>query len=58
MKYLFVQQTLNARQIQWLEFLSECDFDINHIKGKDNNVVDEINRRVHEMHVIAISMYK
>jgi galactokinase/mevalonate kinase-like predicted kinase len=41
-----------------LEFLSEYDFDINHIKGKENKVVDALNRRVHEMHAIAISMYK
>jgi hypothetical protein len=34
LKYLFGQPTLNARQIRWLEFLSEYDFDINHIKGK------------------------
>jgi hypothetical protein len=58
LKYLFGQPTLNSRQSRWFEFLSECDFDINHIKGKDNNVVDTLNRRVHEMHVIAISMYK
>jgi hypothetical protein len=34
LKYLFDQSTLNARQIRWLEFLSEYDFDIKHIKGK------------------------
>jgi hypothetical protein len=33
LKYLFEQPTLNARKIRWLEFLSEYDFDINHIKG-------------------------
>jgi hypothetical protein len=36
MKYLFDQPTLNARQIRWLEFLCEYDFDIKYIKGKDN----------------------
>jgi hypothetical protein len=34
MKYLFGQSILNARQIRWLEFLSEYDFDIKHIRGK------------------------
>jgi hypothetical protein len=29
-------------------FLSEYDFDINHIKGKKNKVDDAISRRVHE----------
>ena len=58
LKYLFDQPTLNARQSKWLEFLSEYDFDIKHIKGKENKVADTLNIRVHEMHVIAIIMYK
>jgi len=41
-----------------LEFLSEYDFDIKHIKGKENKFVDALSRRVHAMNVIAISMYK
>jgi hypothetical protein len=58
LKYLFDQPTLNARQSRWLEFLSEYDFDIKHIKGKENKVVDALNRRVHEMHATTISMYQ
>jgi hypothetical protein len=57
LKYLFGQPNLNARQVRWLEFLSEYDFDIKHIKGKENKVVDALNRRVHEMHATTISMY-
>jgi hypothetical protein len=34
LKYLFEQPTLNASQTRWMEFLSEYDFDIKHIKGK------------------------
>jgi len=41
-----------------LEFLSDYYFDINHIKDKENKVVDALSRRVHEMHSIAIIMYK
>ena len=41
-----------------MEFLSEYDFDINHIKGKENKVVDALNRRVHELHGTSISMYQ
>jgi hypothetical protein len=41
-----------------LEFLCEYDFDIKHIKGKENKVVDELSRRVHELHDIPISMYQ
>jgi hypothetical protein len=57
LKYLFGQSTLNPRQSRWLEFLSEYDFDINHIKWKVNKVVDALSRRVHEMHATSISMY-
>jgi hypothetical protein len=58
MKYLFDQPNLNARKSRWLEFLSEYDFDINHIKGKENKVVDALIRRVHELHATTISMYQ
>jgi hypothetical protein len=58
LKYLFDQPTLNARQSRWLEFLSEYDFDIKHIKGKENKVVDALSRRVHELHATTISMYQ
>jgi hypothetical protein len=58
LKYLFDRPTLNARQRIWLEFLSEYDFDIKNIKGKENKVVDALSRRVHGMHATAISMYQ
>jgi hypothetical protein len=58
LKYLFDQPTLNARKTRWLEFLCEYEFDINHIKGKENKVVDALRRKVHELHAIAISMYR
>jgi len=57
LKYLFDQPTLNVRQTKWLEFLCEYDFDIKDITGKENKVDDALNRRVHKMHAIAISMY-
>ena len=47
---------MNARKTRWLEFLSEYDFDIKHIKGKENKVVDALSRRVHLMHATTISM--
>jgi hypothetical protein len=56
LKYLFGQPILNAKQSRWLEFLSEYDFDIKYIKGKENNVVDALSRRVHEIHATTISM--
>jgi hypothetical protein len=58
LKYLFEQSTLNVRQTRWLEFLSEYDFDIKHIKGKENKVVNALSRRVHLMHAIVVSMHQ
>jgi hypothetical protein len=58
MKYLFEHPTSNAKKTRWLEFLSEYDFDIKHIKGKYNKVVDALSRRVHLMHATTISMHQ
>jgi len=55
-KHLFEETTLNARQIRWPEFLSEYDFDIKNIKIKENQAVDALIRRVHEMQAKTISM--
>jgi hypothetical protein len=41
-----------------LEFLSKYDFDIEHTKGKENKVVDALNRGVHLMHATTISMHQ
>ena len=43
LKYLFDQPTLIARQARWLEFLCEFEFEIKHIKGKENRVADAGN---------------
>jgi hypothetical protein len=58
LKYLFDQETLNARQRKWLEFLCDYDFDIKHIKVKENKVVDALNWRVHELNATTINMYQ
>jgi hypothetical protein len=58
LKYLFGKPTLNARQSQWLEFLSEYDFDIMHIKGKENKVVHALKMILHDMHSTIVIMYK
>ena len=57
LKYLFDQATLNARKARWLEFLCEFDFEIKHIKGKENKVVDALGTKVHEMHVENLSIF-
>ena len=56
LKYLFDQPTLNSRKARWLEFLCESDFEIKHIKGKENKVVDALSRKVQEMHVASLSV--
>jgi hypothetical protein len=58
LKYIFQQPTLNARKTRWLEFLSAYEFDINHIKGKENKVSDALSRRVHIMHATVVSIYQ
>jgi hypothetical protein len=58
LKYLFEKPSLNSRQSRWLEFLSGYDFNINHIRGKENKVADALSRRVHEMHATIVSMYQ
>ena len=54
LKYLFDHPTLNARQARWLEFLCEFDFEIKHIKGKENKVANVLSRKVQEMHVASL----
>ena len=43
---------------RWLEFLCEFDFEIKHIKGKENKVVDELNMKVQEMHAASLSIFQ
>ena len=56
LKYLFDQPTLNARKARWFEFLCEFDFEIKHIKGKENKVADALSRKMQEMHVASLSI--
>ena len=58
LKYFFDKPTLNARQDRWLEFLCELDFEIKHIKGKENKVVHAICRKVHKMNVVSLSIFQ
>ena len=58
LKYLFDQPTLNSRQAIWMEFLCEFDFEIKHIKGKDNKVADALSKKVQEMHVASLSIFQ
>ena len=57
LKYLFGQPTLNTRQARSLEFLCEFDFEIKHIKGKQNKVADALSMKVQEIHVASLSIF-
>ena len=51
----FIHPILNAKQERWMAFLSEFDFEIKHIKGKENRVVDALSRRTNEVYEINMS---
>ena len=57
LKYLLDQPNLNARQARWLYFLSEYDFEIQHIKGKENKVADALSRNARLNFTAVISTY-
>jgi hypothetical protein len=57
LKHFFGQPTLNVGQTRWMEFLIEYDFEIKHITCKENQVVDALNMRAHEVHIASINMY-
>jgi hypothetical protein len=52
---MFSQPDLNARKTRWLSLLSEFNFEVRHIKGKENKVADALSRRVHGLFEINIS---
>jgi hypothetical protein len=54
-KFLFSQLDLNARQARWLAFLREFDFEVRHIKGKENKVADDLSRIFHGLFEMNIS---
>jgi hypothetical protein len=54
-RYLFDQPKLNAIQARWMALLSEFDFKIKHIKGKENRVADALSRSMKTIHLAAVS---
>ena len=48
LKYLS-DHYINARQARWLSFLSEYDFEIKHIKGKENKVANTLSHNANLM---------
>jgi hypothetical protein len=58
LRYLFDQPKLNVRQARWMALLSEFDFEIKHIKGKENRVADAFSRSMKTIHLAAVSTYE
>jgi hypothetical protein len=52
LRYLFDQPKLSAR---WMALLTDFDFEIKHIKGKENMVVDALSRSVKMIHLVTVS---
>jgi hypothetical protein len=55
---LFYKEKLNARHARWMALLSDFDFEIKHIKGKENRVVDAHIISVKMIHLEAVSTYE
>ena len=55
LQYLFDQPKLNARQARWMALLSEFDFEIKHIKGKENKAVNALSISMKSIHLAAVS---
>jgi len=56
LKHLFTQRDLNSRQRRWSEFMSEYDFEISYMKGKENVVVDALSRRPRTFSLVALKV--
>jgi len=57
LRYLFEQPNLNSMQARWLAMVSEFDFEIRYIKGKENMVIDALSRKIQVNHIATMSSY-
>ena len=55
LRYLFDQPKLNVRQARWMALFSEFDFEIKHIKGKENRVVGALSGSMKVIHLEYVS---
>lgn len=54
----FNQPTLNSRKLQWVCFLSAFNFNIKHLKGKENWLVNALSRKVNFLYKISCSEWR
>ena len=57
LRYLFDQLNLNGREAYWLAMISEFEFEIMNIKGKENMVEYALSRQTHVIHIAVLSFY-
>eukprot|EP00253_Pinus_taeda_P013707 PITA_13707 len=57
LRYLFDQPNLNARQARWLATISEFEFEIRSMKGKENKVADSLSRQIQVNHIATMGSY-
>jgi hypothetical protein len=58
LRHMFYQPKLNVRQARWMALLREFDFEIKHIKGKENRVANALSRSVKMIHLETMSICK
>ena len=49
---------MNSKKARWMAFLNNFDFEVRHIKGKENKVAYALSRRTHEVYEIIMSQPK
>jgi len=54
----FSQPTLNSMQAQWVDFLGGFDFEIKHLKGKENWVADALSQKLQSLYEISSREWK
>lgn len=57
MRYSFRKYNMNSRKVRWLTTLTDFDFFIRYIKGKENRVANALRRRVQVNHISDLSSY-
>jgi hypothetical protein len=58
LRHLLDQPKLNARKARWMVLLGEFDFEIKHIKGKENRVVGALSRSIKMIHLAVVSTHE
>jgi hypothetical protein len=54
LRYFFDQPKINVIQARWISLLNEFDFEIKHIKRKENRVDDDLSRSIKVVHLVAV----